>query len=241
MESSDQSNFDKQSLDALRNDLSKIIELRSELKAEELKQHIAVTGETVLGILACYQEQTLRALIAVGFSLAVLLVAVNAHSSWGIVLACVIGGAVLLEYFGFRLSKKHRKLIEHADLIRSMARGIDNFRRGARQKLLRAYETGASPALALEKSEPDAYRKLQLWGDHLTGAALCPILELGWHIREACDEYGRLGPIYGYLCDQFLTKAPESDYSIFEKEIREMHKACFGEQAHKELLGEENS
>jgi hypothetical protein len=53
-------------------------------------------------------------------------VAVSARSSWGIVFACVAFWAVLQQYYGFRFSKKDKKLIERADLLRSMARGIDN-------------------------------------------------------------------------------------------------------------------
>ena len=83
----DSSQSDKQLLDALRNDIAKIFELRFELKAEELKQHVAATGEVTLRILTRYQKQTLRALIVVGFSLGVLVVAVSARSSWGVVLA----------------------------------------------------------------------------------------------------------------------------------------------------------
>jgi hypothetical protein len=219
--------------------MAKIFELRTELKTEELKQHVARTGEVVLGILARYQKQTFRTLIVMGFSLGVLIVAVNARSSWGLVLACIAFLAVLQDYFSnFRSPKKDGKLIEHVDLLRSLARGGDNFRRSVRQKLLHAYERGESPTL--DQSESDAYRRLaEDWEDDLN-QALCPVLMLGWHAGETRSrEYGRSGPIYSYLCDELLRKPPESKYSLAEKTLREMHIACFGEKQHKEFVSDE--
>ena len=65
---------------------------------------------------------------------------------------------------------------------------------------------------------------------------------LGWNASEARSrEYGRLGPIYAYLCTEFLTKAPESKYSLSEETLREMHIACFGEKQHKEFVSETDS
>jgi hypothetical protein len=242
MTTSSHSDFDQPSMESLRRDIARIIELRSELKAEELKQNVAASGEAILEILTRYQKQTLRALISIGFSLGLFVWALNAHSSWGVRLALVVILAVLVRDANFRFPWKDRKLLERADLLRCLARGIDNFRREARQQLLEAYEMGKTSAYALDESKLDTYRKLGDYEEDITDA-LCPVLSLGWHLSKAPrSKYGHLGPVYEYLCDQLVDYDPHlSKYSLSEKTLREMHKACFGEKAHSEFVGTENA
>jgi hypothetical protein len=147
----------------------------------------------------------------------------------------LLGGAAGWIYFSssLRLSKKDKKHIERVELLRCLARGADNFRCDVRLKLLHAFETGEFDAL--EQSEMKLAEEFDDWEDDITDV-LYPVLGVTRYpgcVHSA--KYKHLGPIYESLCDSLLERGVPPSISLTEKNLREMHAACFGPNGAKVL------